>query len=137
MSWLSKEHTKAYKSLEAYNFFISGNYYYMELNYMELMKLLEKCHDIQLSITEAECKLKSIEKEMQNQAASKVWFAQRAGRITASKLKAACRTDISKPSKSLIKQICYPEAYKFFSCYFMGLQEMYTQIKFWIHMKIL
>jgi hypothetical protein len=70
---------------------------YMELNYMEL---LEKCHDIQLSITEAGCK--SIEKETQNQAASKVWFAQRAGRITASKLKAACRTDISKPSKSLI-----------------------------------
>ena len=83
---------------------------YMELNYVQL---LEKCYDIHLSITEPECK--AIEKETQNQAASRVWFAQRAGRITASRLKAACHTDISKPSKSLIKQICYPEAHKFYS----------------------
>ena len=83
---------------------------YMDLDYIEL---LEKCHNTQMSITEAECR--AIEKETRNQAESKVWFAQRAGRITASKLKAACRTDISKPSKSLIKQICYPEAHKFYS----------------------
>ena len=83
---------------------------YMDLDYIEL---LEKCHNTQMSITEAECR--AIEKETRNQAESKVWFAQRAGRITASKLKAACRTGISKPSKSLIKQICFPEAHKFYS----------------------
>ena len=83
---------------------------YMDLDYIELP---EKCHNTQMSITEAECK--ATENKTRNQAESKVWFAQRAGQITTSKLKAACTTDISKPSKSLIKHICYPEAYKFYS----------------------
>jgi hypothetical protein len=43
------------------------------------------------------------------------WFKQRAGRITASKLKAACRTKLHKPSSSLINSICYPEANKIYN----------------------
>ena len=39
-------------------------------------------------------------------------FQQRAGRITASQLKSACHTSPSKPSKSLIKTVCYPEEHK-------------------------
>ena len=38
---------------------------------------------------------------------------QRAGRVTASKFKAACSTNPDKPSKSLIKMICYPGAHRF------------------------
>ena len=46
---------------------------------------------------------------------SKFWFQQRSGRITASRLKAAVRTDIAQPSQSLIKSICYPESCQFSS----------------------
>ena len=35
------------------------------------------------------------------------------GRVTASKFKAACSTNADKPSKSLIKLICYPGAHRF------------------------
>jgi len=80
------------------------------LNYLEL---LNACDSISLSITDEESQ--AIERATQKQAESKVWFSQRAGRITASRLKAACHTDISKPSRSLIKTICYPEAHKFTS----------------------
>ena len=38
---------------------------------------------------------------------------QRAGRVTASEFKAACSTNPDKPSKSLIKLICYPGAHRF------------------------
>ena len=37
------------------------------------------------------------------------------GLITASRLKAAVRTDITQPSQSLIKNICYPESCRFTS----------------------
>ena len=45
--------------------------------------------------------------------AIKIGLKQRAGRITASKLKAACRTKLHKPSSSLINSICYREANTF------------------------
>lgn len=83
---------------------------YMDFNYVEL---LDACDKILLTITEEECR--AIERETKMQAQSKVWFSQRAGRITASRLKAACHTDPAKPSRSLIKTICYPEAHKFTS----------------------
>jgi hypothetical protein len=57
--------------------------------------------------------ISSVERETRKQSGSRVWFRQRAGRITASKLKQAVRTDCEKPSKSLIKNICYPETYRF------------------------
>lgn len=57
----------------------------------------------------------SVERETRKQSGSKVWFRQRAGRITASKLKQAIHTDWKKPSKSLIKSICYPQSYQFSS----------------------
>jgi len=47
------------------------------------------------------------------QIKSNLWFAYRAGRITASKMKSACHTDPSYPSQALIKAIVYPEVYKF------------------------
>ncbi|PFX16636.1 hypothetical protein AWC38_SpisGene19074 [Stylophora pistillata] len=40
---------------------------------------------------------------------------QRSGRVTASRLGAVCHTNINKPSHSLIKTTCYPEATKFVS----------------------
>ena len=57
----------------------------------------------------------AVEKETRKQYGCKLWFTYRAGRITASRMKAACHTDPNNPSKSLIKAICYPEAYRFVS----------------------
>ena len=56
-----------------------------------------------------------IEVSTHEQAHSKAWFRFRAGRVTASRFKAAVHTDLSQPSRSLIKSICYPESLKFSS----------------------
>ena len=45
------------------------------------------------------------------------WFAYRADRITASRFRAVVYTNISKPSLSLIKSICYPYYNQFKSKY--------------------
>ena len=55
----------------------------------------------------------ALERLTRDQAKSKTWFKHRAGRVTASRFKAACSTDPHQPAQSLIKSICYPEAYKF------------------------
>ena len=54
-----------------------------------------------------------LEEMTRKQSQSKSWFAYRSGRITASTFKSAIKTDLSKPALSLIKRICYPDAYKF------------------------
>ena len=56
---------------------------------------------------------KNVEKQTQGQSNSRIWFQQRAGRVTASKLKAAVCTANSQPSTSLIQSICYPESHCF------------------------
>ena len=82
----------------------------MKLSYIEL---LSTCAKVTMEISPEECK--AVEVETRDQAHCRLWFSLRAGRITASRLKAACHTDPAKPSKSLIKVICYPEAHKFSS----------------------
>ena len=79
-----------------------------ELTYTEL---LEICEQTVLSITRDEVIL--IENSTQGQSKSAVWFTQRAGRITASKMKSACTTDPGNPAQSLIQQVCYPHLHKF------------------------
>ena len=49
----------------------------------------------------------AIEQHTRAQHSCDLWFKHRAGQITASKIKTACRTDSTSPSLSLIKQICY------------------------------
>lgn len=41
-----------------------------------------------------------------------MWYDQRAGRVTASNIRAACHTHLDKPAVSLLKKLCYPVAYK-------------------------
>ena len=82
----------------------------MKLSYIEL---LSACAKVTMEISPEECK--AVEVETRDQADCRLWFSLRAGRITASRLKAACHTDPAKPSKSLVKIICYPEAHKFSS----------------------
>ena len=58
---------------------------------------------------------KSVEEATRSQSSSNLWFKHRAGRVTASRMKAVCHTNAVHPSQSLIKSICYPEAYSFTS----------------------
>ena len=53
---------------------------------------------------------KNLEAATRKQTLSKLWFRYR---VTASKFKAAAHTDLTQPSQSLIKSICYPECYRF------------------------
>ncbi|XP_072176345.1 uncharacterized protein [Diadema setosum] len=76
-------------------------------------ELLVKCADIadSLKVTSAQCE--AVEMATRDQAANKRWFSQQAGRITASNFKSAARTNQAMPSVSLVKRICYPEAFHF------------------------
>ena len=78
---------------------------------MNAHELRTKCAGVQIAITAEDADL--IERSTRKQAKSKSWFRYRAGRITASNMKAACRTNPDSPSKSLINSICYPESVSF------------------------
>ena len=54
-----------------------------------------------------------VEEKTRDQANSRLWFWIRTGRITASKFKAACHTDPTCPSQSLIMGIFHPEMARF------------------------
>ena len=79
-----------------------------ELTYNELMNCCER-----VTITLNREEILEIEKATRDQSHCDAWYAQRSGRITASKMKLACRTDPASPSVSLIDQICYPAKHKF------------------------
>lgn len=76
-------------------------------------ELLLKCKDLTFDLSESDCS--NVESKTRKQSSSPVWFQQREGRITASRLRAVCHTNPDKPSKSLVKSICYPGAHKFSS----------------------
>ena len=54
-----------------------------------------------------------LEQSTRKQAKCKLWKVHHEGRITASNLKAVDRTNPCMPAESLIKRICYPQAYSF------------------------
>lgn len=65
-----------------------------------------KCQNVELISTPEILDL--IEKATIAQSKSNLWFEIRMGRITASKFKASCATNLDTPSISLLKSICYP-----------------------------
>ena len=71
---------------------------------MEYHKLLEACQLVSLNVTRE--MTNSVEEATRNQSK---WFKYRAGRITASRMKAVCHNNAEKPSQSSIKTICFPE----------------------------
>lgn len=73
--------------------------------------LLDVCKSVSLTVTDEMAE--QVEAQTRQQANSKLWFKYRAGRITASNMKAVCRTNSMNPSKSLIKKICYPDLFVF------------------------
>jgi len=80
---------------------------------MEYHRLLKVCESTEISITDEMAV--AVENETRSQANSKLWFRYRAGRVTASRMKAVCHTDATNPSQSLVKSICYPESFCFTS----------------------
>ena len=78
---------------------------------MNYTDLLSACESLAIIITEEMAQ--AVEKATRNQSSSRLWYVYRAGRVTASRMKQACRTDPALPAKSLLKSICYLEAYKF------------------------
>ena len=75
-------------------------------------ELGELCQDFKLEeLTLSQ--VQAVERATLSQSAGRTWFRQRAGRITASKLKQVLKTNPQQPSTSLIMAICYPEAYRF------------------------
>lgn len=78
-----------------------------------LDKLVERAEDFSESLIVTTAMVKFVESTTRTQSKCAKWFAYRAGRITASVMKAACSTSIEKPSLSLLKRICYPEESKF------------------------
>ena len=65
---------------------------YLELSYPDL---LVKCEELFATIEVTSAQAKCIEKKTKGQSLNKIWFQQRAGRVTASKLKLAARTNCS------------------------------------------
>jgi len=79
-----------------------------ELTYKELLDVGE---EVVFELSGDQIHL--IEQHTRAQHGCGLWFKHRAGQITASKMKTACRTDPASPSLSLIKQICYPKQCSF------------------------
>ena len=73
--------------------------------------LLGTCNNVNLDISEE--MVTSVEEVTREQSTSNLWYTYRAGRVTASRMKRICRTDDSKPARSLLNAISYPEAYRF------------------------
>ena len=86
------------------------NQKYLELPYNEL---LSKCSEVYNSLTVDVEQASRLEELIRKQAKSKLWFRYRAGRVTASRFKAAASTNVAQPSQSLVKAICYPESQQF------------------------
>ncbi|KAI4468024.1 exonuclease phage-type/recb c-terminal domain-containing protein [Holotrichia oblita] len=80
-----------------------------QLGYDALLQKATAYSEITLSIEDCQ----KVQAATRQQAQSSLWFQQRAGRITASNFRAVCRTTVERPSKSLIKIICYPTNFLF------------------------
>ena len=80
----------------------------LNLNYLELLSIAT---NYQITVTEQQTA--HVESKTRLQANSRLWFQMRAGRITASHFKSACRTNPAQPSISLIMAVCHPEMSKF------------------------
>ena len=77
-----------------------------KLNYLDL---LEACDNVSIEVTDDMAQ--AVEKETRKQNKTSLWFNYRAGRVTASHMKAVCHTNVTNPAQSLVKSICYPEAF--------------------------
>ena len=78
------------------------------LNYKDL---IDYCQNNSITVTAEQ--QSNVEVAARKQPLSKNWFHFRTIRTTASKIYRVYHTTVTNPSISLIKEICYPESYKF------------------------
>ena len=76
-------------------------------------EISDHCENVFLHLNVSEDEARNCELDTRTQSKCKQWFSFRTGRITASRMKAVCATSIEKPSKSLVKNICYPTSKPF------------------------
>lgn len=89
------------------------NFYSPDLQGKSYEELLGLSQNIEMTIHKEQIDI--IEAATREQAENNTWFKYRAGRITASRFKAVCRTNIEKPSLTVIKGVCYPQKVIFYS----------------------
>ena len=78
---------------------------FVQAELYELQDIIES-NFININISTEHVKI--VEELTRGQAKNSLWFKLRTGRITASIMKLACRTNIENPSLSLLNRICYP-----------------------------
>ena len=74
--------------------------------------LQKKCNEIFDSISISQDEALNIESQTRSLSESQKWYELRAGRITVSVMKEACRTNLDIPSLLLIKKICYRDKFR-------------------------
>ena len=82
---------------------------------MSFADLLNECEQVYQNTAITAEQVKMVEEKTREQSSSKLWFQQRVGCVTASKLRNVLHTKIFNPSKSLLTSICYPELTRFHS----------------------
>ncbi|KAL5011782.1 hypothetical protein ScPMuIL_010333 [Solemya velum] len=95
---------------EEFPLILTSLYKYAHID-LDFSMLLAKCEAVELTVSPEQSK--SVEQATRTQAAGKLWFHFRSGRVTASNMKRVCRTDPDQPSQSLVRTICYPESTAF------------------------
>ena len=66
-----------------------------EISTTQLAYSLQLCHSKEMA--------EAVKRSTHDQSNSKLWYKYHAGRVTASRMKAVCKTNASLPSQSLIK----------------------------------
>ena len=75
----------------------------------EYALLEQHCQSLKSQAEVSAKQAEQIERCTRKQQKSSLWFAARAGRITASKMHAVCATNIMSPALSTVKNVCYPK----------------------------
>lgn len=78
------------------------------LNRSDLSALQQHCQTIKIVADVSEEQAVQMERRTRGQHTSSLWFAARAGRVTASSMHSVYGTDLSSPALSIVKRVCYP-----------------------------
>uniref|UniRef100_A0A8C5EMQ3 YqaJ viral recombinase domain-containing protein n=1 Tax=Gouania willdenowi TaxID=441366 RepID=A0A8C5EMQ3_GOUWI len=78
------------------------------LNRSDLPALQLRCQIIKIAADVSEEQAVQMERRTRGQHTSSLWFAARAGRVTASSMHGVYGTDLSSTALSIVKRVCYP-----------------------------
>ena len=75
----------------------------------DLSVLLQHCEGLTHLVAVTATEAAALEKTTRQQHKSDIWHSTRAGRITASIIHAVVSTSITRPAKSTVQKVCYPQ----------------------------